>query len=176
MSQGENRRRIGERLVVLQVAVILAFAALGVCFWVLQIAQHDKYEEMAENNHQRTLALRAPRGMLFDRNGKVLVENRHSFTISIVREHSKDLDGTATLLSHVAGLDLKQVQQTIERHRGEPSYRPILVVEDATLAQVAAISGAASGAAGRQHRRSADAHVPVRRIRGASLRLRQPGQ
>jgi penicillin-binding protein 2 len=140
MSQGENRRRIGERLVVLQVAVILAFAALGVCFWVLQIAQHDKYEEMAENNHQRTLALRAPRGMLFDRNGKVLVENRHSFTISILREHSKDLEGTATLLSHVAGLDLKQVLQTIERHRGEPSYRPILVVEDATLAQVAAIS------------------------------------
>jgi penicillin-binding protein 2 len=140
MSQGENRRRIGERLVVLQVAVILAFAALGVCFWVLQIAQHDKYEEMAENNHQRTLALRAPRGMLFDRHGKVLVENRPSFTISILREHSKDLEGTAALLSQVAGLDLNQVLQTIERHRGEPSYRPILVVEDATLAQVAAIS------------------------------------
>ena len=107
---------------------------------MLQIVQHAKYEEMAENNHSRTLALRAPRGMLFDRNGKILVENRHSFTISIVREHAKDLDATAKLLSHVAGLDLKQVQQTIERHRGEPSYRPIVVVEDATLAQVAAIT------------------------------------
>jgi penicillin-binding protein 2 len=139
MSQGENRRRISERLVVLQVAVIVVFATLGICFWVLQIVQHDKYEEMAENNHQRTLALRAPRGLLFDRNGKILVENRHSFTISIVREHSKDLDRTAQLLSKVAGLDLKQVQQTIERHRGEPSYRPIVVVEDATLAQVAAV-------------------------------------
>ena len=32
------------------------------------------------------------------------------------------------------------MQQTIERHRGEPSYRPIVVVEDATLAQVAAIT------------------------------------
>jgi len=140
MSTGENRRRISERLVVLQVAVIVAFAALGICFWVLQIAQHDKYEEMAENNHQRTLALRAPRGILFDRNGKVLVENRHSFTISILREHSKDLDQTARLLARVAGLDLKQVQDVIERHRGEPSYRPIVVVEDATLAQVAAIT------------------------------------
>ena len=88
---------------MLQVAVIVAFAALGVCFWVLQIAQHAKYEEMAENNHQRTLALRAPRGILFDRNGKVLVENRHSFTISILREHSKDLDQTARLLARVAG-------------------------------------------------------------------------
>jgi penicillin-binding protein 2 len=140
MSQGENRRRIGERLVVLQVAVIVVFAALGICFWVLQIIQHDKYEEMAENNHQRTLALRAPRGILFDRNGRVLVENRHSFTISILREHSKDLDHTAKLLAQVAGLDLKQVQEIIERHRGEPSYRPILVVEDASLAQVAAIT------------------------------------
>jgi penicillin-binding protein 2 len=139
MSQGENRRRIAERLVVLQGAVIIAFAALGISFWVLQIVQQTKYEEMAENNHQRTLALRAPRGLLFDRNGKILVENRYSFTISIVREHSKDLDRTARLLAQVAGLDLKQVQQTIDRHRGEPSYRPILIVEDATLAQVAAI-------------------------------------
>ena len=45
---------------------------------------------MAENNHQRTLALRAPRGVVFDRDGRVLVENRHSYSISIVREHTKD--------------------------------------------------------------------------------------
>ena len=95
---------------------------------------------MAENNHQRTLALRAPRGVLFDRNGKVLVENRHSFTISIVREHTKDLDRTIRLLSAVAGLDAEQVQQIVDRHRGEPTYRPIVVVEDASLAQVAAVT------------------------------------
>ena len=95
---------------------------------------------MAENNHQRTLALRAPRGVLFDRNGKVLVENRHSFNISIVREHTKDLDRTIRLLAQVAGLDAAQVQQTVDRHRGEPRYRPIVVIEDASLAQVAAVA------------------------------------
>src|SRR5262245_50030475 len=140
MAVAEDRRRIGARLVGLQVGAIIVFAALGICFWVLQIAQHSKYEEMAENNHQRTLALRAPRGVLFDRNGKVLVESRSSFTISIVREHTKDLDRTVRLLSHVAGLDEKQVKQIVDRHRGEPTYRPIVVVEDATLAQVAALS------------------------------------
>ena len=82
MAQTEDRRRIASRLVVLQVAVIVVFAALATSFWVLQIVQGQKYVEMAENNHQRTLALRAPRGVLFDRNGKVLVDNRHSFTIS----------------------------------------------------------------------------------------------
>src|SRR6188474_3271822 len=130
MSTGENRRRVSERLVVLQVAVIVAFAALAVCFWVLQIAQHQKFEEMAENNHQRTLALRAPRGILYDRNGQVLVENRHSFTISIVREHTKDLDRTVRLLSEVAGLNPADVAAIVARHRSEPAYRPIVVVED----------------------------------------------
>jgi penicillin-binding protein 2 len=140
MAVAEDRRRIGTRLVVLQIGAILLFAALAVCFWVLQIAQHAKYEEMAENNHQRTLALRAPRGVLFDRHGKVLVDNRNSFTISIVREHTKDLDRTVSMLSAVAGLDPKQVKQIVDRHRGEPTYRPIVVVEDASLAQVAALT------------------------------------
>ena len=140
MAVAEERRRIGTRLVSLQVGAVIVFAALGICFWTLQIVQHSKYEEMAANNHQRTLALRAPRGVMFDRNGRVLVDNRNSFTISIVREHTKDLSRTVELLSHVAGLDPKQVKQIVDRHRSEPSYRPIVVVEDASLAQVAAIT------------------------------------
>jgi penicillin-binding protein 2 len=140
MAQTEDRRRITVRLTILQVSVVVTFAALAISFWFLQIVQHSRFEEMAENNHQRTLALRAPRGVLFDRNGKVLVENRFSFNISIVREHTSDLDRTIRLLAEVAGVDVAQVQQIVDRHRGEPSYRPIVVIEDASLAQVAAIT------------------------------------
>ena len=140
MAVAEDRRRIGTRLVGLQVGAVIAFAALGICFWVLQIVQHSKYEEMAENNHQRTLALRAPRGVMFDRNGRVLVDNRNSFTISIVREHTKDLDRTINLLSEVAGLDVEDVREIVQRHKGEPAYRPIVILEDASLAQVAALA------------------------------------
>ena len=140
MAQTEDRRRITVRLTVLQVGVVVTFAALAISFWFLQIVQHSRFEEMAENNHQRTLALRAPRGVLFDRNGKVLVENRHSFNISIVREHTKDLDRTIRMLAAVAGVDVAQVRQIVDRHRGEPTYRPIVVIEDASLAQVAALA------------------------------------
>jgi penicillin-binding protein 2 len=140
MAVAEDRRRIGVRLAILQVATILVFAALAMSFWFLHVVQNAKYEEMAENNHQRTLALRAPRGVLFDRHGKVLVENRHSFNVSIVREHTKDLNRTIRLLAAVAGLDERDVRQVVDRHRGEPTYRPIVVIEDASLAQVAAIT------------------------------------
>ena len=64
MAVAEDRRRIASRLVVLQVGIVVVFAALAISFWVLQIVQGAKYVEMAENNHQRTLALRAPRGVL----------------------------------------------------------------------------------------------------------------
>ena len=124
---------------MLQVSVVVTFAALAISFWFLQVVQYTRYQEMAENNHQRTLALRAPRGVLFDRNGTVLVENRHSFNISIVREHTKDLDRTIRLLAAVAGLDASFVRQIVDRHRSEPTYRPIVIIEDAALAQVAAI-------------------------------------
>jgi penicillin-binding protein 2 len=131
---------IGERLAVLQVSALVVFGALTVGFWTLQVLQHQRFQEMAENNHQRTLALRAPRGVLIDRHGSVLVENRFSYTISIAREHSTDLDRTVKLLASVIGLDPASVRQIVDRHRDEPSYRPIVVVEDASLAQVAAIS------------------------------------
>ncbi len=135
----EERRKAGTRLSGLQVVTVAAFAVLAVCFWALQVVQHAKFEELAENNHQRTLAWRAPRGLVFDREGRVLVENRHSYSISIVREHTKNLDRTVRTLAAVVGLDEAAVRTIVDRHLREPTYRPITVVQDASLAQVAAV-------------------------------------
>src|SRR5471032_735257 len=135
----EDRRHATTRLSILQYATIAIFTVLAVGFWVMQVVQHAKFEEMAENNHQRTLALRAPRGIVFDRNLHVLVENRRSYSISIDREHTKDLNRTIRQLASVLGLDEAGVRQIVERHRREPTYRPITIIQDATLAQVAAL-------------------------------------
>ena len=138
--QIEDRRRVAVRLTILQYLITVLFSVLAVSFWVLQVVQHAKFEEMAENNHQRTLALRAPRGLVVDRDGKILVGNRHSYSISIVREHTKDLNRTIRLLAGVLGMDEAAVRTIVDRHRREPTYRPITIVQDATLAQVAAVT------------------------------------
>jgi penicillin-binding protein 2 len=140
MAVVEDRRRVAIRLAALQYAVVVIFSLLVVSFWVLQIVQYAKFAEMAENNHQRTLALRAPRGLVFDRDGRVLVENRDSYNISIVREHTKDINRTIRLLASVIGVHEDRVREIVEHHRREPSYRPITIVQDATLAQVAAVT------------------------------------
>src|SRR4051812_7835860 len=135
----EERRKANVRLSGLQFVIAVLFSLLAVCFWVLQVVQHAKFEELAENNHQRTLAWRAPRGLVFDRDGRVMVENRHSYSISIVREHTKNLDHTIRALAAVVGLDEAGVRTIVERHKREPTYRPITIIQDASLAQVAAV-------------------------------------
>src|SRR5512142_3345757 len=139
VAQPEKRRRLVTRVLVVQYAVCAVFAALALAFWYFQVVGYERFREMAENNHQRTLALRAPRGIIFDRDQGVLVENRDSLVISIVREHSRDLDRTIRRLAEEVGVPVESVRETIRKHRNEPPYRPIPIVEDATLAQVAAV-------------------------------------
>ena len=140
MAVAEDRRRIGIRLVAVRVAVAVYFAVLVCSFWFLQVAQHEKFKEMAENNHQRLLPLRAPRGVMFDRHDRLLVENRNAFNISILREHSKDLNQTIKRLAEVTGVPEADMREIVEKHKREPAYRPIVVITDAPLPQVAAVA------------------------------------
>ena len=133
-------RRARTFLWLFQQAALLVFAALLVAFWHVQIGQHERFLAMAENNHQRRLSLRAPRGAVLDRDGEVLVENRHSLNISLVREQVEDLDGWIERLARTTGADEAAIGGAVERHSHDPSGRPIVVIRDATLAQVAAVA------------------------------------
>jgi penicillin-binding protein 2 len=147
VSLPEDRRKLVGRLIVVQYLVIVTFVVLALAFWYFQVVQHQKFAELAENNHQRNLGLRAPRGVIFDRGTTVLVENRDSYVISIVRDLNRergrtvtrDLNETGKRLAKLLGVDEAVPREAIRRHRSAPSYQPIPVVEDASLAQVAAV-------------------------------------
>jgi len=133
-------RRMGEgRLVGLRVVIIVCFAALALSFWLLQVVQHARYEEISDNNHLKTITLRAPRGVLFDRHGKVLVENTRSYTISIIRERTTHLDETIRRVAEVTGVSEARIREVVQRRRGEAPFRPLPVIEHASFAQVAAM-------------------------------------
>ena len=136
----EDRRSLTVRLSSLQVIVAVIFGALTVVFWVFQVAQHEKFEQIAEENHLRRLPLPAPRGVLFDRNGKVLVDNQSTFNIALVREQTKDLDQTLHTLALATGADEAVMRETVNRRRREPSYRPIVLIENAAREQWFAVA------------------------------------
>ena len=103
--------------------------------------QHAKYEAWADQNYLRTIPLRAPRGVLFDRTGRVLVENRDSFTIVLLRERTRDFNRAIARLAEAVGWPEERVREPIQRAiaRRDPTFRPIPVVEHATMAQVVAV-------------------------------------
>ena len=108
MLVNEERLNLPLRLRVLQWSFAAAFLVLATAFWYFQIARHQQFLEMAENNHQRALPLAAPRGVLFDRGGTVLVENRFAFNISIVREQTNDLERTAHAVAQLTGASVER--------------------------------------------------------------------
>ena len=85
----EQRIFFQRTLVAAALLALLTLALAGRAFW-LQVVQHARYDEMATNNRVRTIPLRAPRGVLFDRNGRPLVINEPTQSISIVRERSRE--------------------------------------------------------------------------------------
>ena len=123
-----------------QIGAAIVFIALAASFWRFQVAQHGRFSDIAENNHSRSLALRAPRGVVFDRHGQVLVENRYSLNISLVRERVEDLDATIRLFADVTQVDLGTVLDVIEQSANVPEYQPIVIIRDASHEQIAAVT------------------------------------
>jgi penicillin-binding protein 2 len=140
----EDRRSLHGRLTALRVGAVASFSLLAIGFWILQVVGYAKYHDIAENNRIRTMPLRAPRGVLFDRTGRVLVENKDSFTIALVREQSPlashDVDQALHTLALATGIDEGAAREEVRRHRRDPLYRPIPLIEHATFAQVAAVT------------------------------------
>ena len=136
---GEGRRRTQLRLSVLAGVFSACFGILAVGFWYIQVLHNQTYREMANANTERKTALRAPRGILFDRDQRVLVENRDAYSISILREHTVDLAKTIGMLAAATGVTEEHVREAVARRQNLPRYQPIPVIEDASLAQVAAV-------------------------------------
>jgi penicillin-binding protein 2 len=134
-----DRQSLHTRLNVLRIGAILCFVLLAASFWILQVVQHAKYLEMADNNFRRTIPLRAPRGVLYDRDNRVLVENTDSFTIAIDRESTRDIEATIRRLAAVTGADEAALREAWQRRKAEPIFRPLAVIEHASFSQVAAV-------------------------------------
>jgi len=72
------------RIVIFRLIVLLVFFGLVVQLWYLQIVQWQKYLLQSDRNRFRLMSIDAPRGIIYDRYGNILVRNEPSFTVTIV--------------------------------------------------------------------------------------------
>jgi penicillin-binding protein 2 len=117
-----SRERIAE------VVVLGALALIFIWLFKLQIIEHRKLAELAENNRIRVVPIEPQRGFLYDREGRVIVGNRPSYTVAVVP--SEVVKGkTIPNLARLIGFDSTEVRNRIRKNIAAP-YQPADVKRD----------------------------------------------
>jgi penicillin-binding protein 2 len=133
----EDLKPLQSRLKWWRILAVVLFLGLCVRFWQIQIVRAPTYMELARSNHVRQIPESAPRGLVLDRRGRILAENRPSFNLTMEKRSWSE-----AVLNEVVGL-LPFSDQELEQMRQEretsPGTSPVLLKEDITMEEVALV-------------------------------------
>jgi penicillin-binding protein 2 len=115
-----------------QYVVVLVLAVLATGMWRLQILGVTNYRLLADANRVRKIPVVAPRGKIFDREGRILVDNYPSVSCYLLREQAKSLDADVPMIARGLDLPVEQVQASLRRYAAQPKYVPIPLKQDIT--------------------------------------------
>src|SRR5687768_11797431 len=130
-----ERRAVAAAIIVIALTVVLIGRLV-----VLQVMRYDYYAELSQGNRVRVEPLPAQRGLILDRNGAVLAENRPAFQLELVRERVPDVDATLRRLIEIGVLpadDLDDLSKLVKSRRGFESTPIRLRLTDEEIARFA---------------------------------------
>src|SRR5680860_1134643 len=122
-------RSLGARLGVLVAVGLLLFAILGFRLWFLQILSGESYEVLAMNNRVREVEIEAARGVIYDRDGEPLVENRAGLSVAILPMDLKNEAVVVRRLADVLSIPEEDIWSKLDQRENDP-YRGIVIKED----------------------------------------------
>ncbi len=118
---------------------IFIFFLLITRLWFLQIFKGKDFRELSENNRIRLVRTIAPRGLIMDRTGKIIVENRPSFHLAIIPEDVKDWAKIKKVLPAIVNITEEDIESRISQANARPSFQAIKLKYDLTWEEIARI-------------------------------------
>ena len=161
-SFGSDNRLPQQRLAVVSYIIVGMIGVLLLGFWKLQVIDSDQYGQMAERNRVRSIPIIAPRGRMLDRDGRVLVDNRPSFSVLLLRDDSTLVEKNLAPIADGLGLSVDDLREQLDNTKALPKFQPIVIKPEASTADVAFIES---------HR----ADIPVLEMLSVSRRRYLPG-
>jgi penicillin-binding protein 2 len=128
------------RVVIILVMVLLLFGLLVTRLTYLQVVSYSHFTTLSQNNRVRLEAVPPPRGLIYDRNGVVLAENRPSYQLEITLEQVVDLDDTLAGLAELIPLEETEIARFRRALRGKRPFQAVplkLNLSDQDVAQFA---------------------------------------
>ena len=114
MKLNDHVQNLGARVGTIQVVAFVLLALLGARLYYLQIVKGEYYMDRAENQRIRLIPIPAPRGAIFDRNGKLLVDSRPTYNVVLSNEPLKSINVNERVDDYSRGLGLER-QFVVER-------------------------------------------------------------
>ncbi len=124
------------KLTIVQYAIVAILLVLLSGLWRLQVIGAQNYRTLAEQNRIRKVPVLAPRGKLFDREGRLLVDNYPSVSCFLIREPGRDLRADFPLISRGLHMTMEQLESTLAHYALAPKYQPIPLKQDITPDEV----------------------------------------
>jgi len=118
----KDSRLVRGRVVVGAIVVVTLICVLLVRLYYLQVVQYDYHSTLSENNRVHVQPIPPTRGLIFDRNGVVIADNRPSFSLSMTRERSGDWQQVLDVIVEV--LQLTPEDRALFEKRMKQGRRP----------------------------------------------------
>lgn len=135
----EERRIVEGRFIWLGALFFAVTGLLLIRLWYVQIYQGDHYRRIAENNRVQYIEIPAPRGIVYDRAGQVVLGNRPYFDLVYIPQFVRDTDMTLKVLARLLHTQANVLERRLWMSRGQPKYLPVILKRNLTLHEVAAI-------------------------------------
>ena len=135
---GPRRDAWSKRVLSITVMVAACFVMLVGQLWYLQVLEGTKFRDMSEKNRIRVRPVAAPRGILFDRNGLALVDNRPAFTLSLIPREMEDRNSVLARLAVMLKIPLAELQDALAKVPAE-ALRPVRIRRGMSLEDVAKV-------------------------------------
>ncbi len=142
LGQEEQLREFQDRFKFLYAALFIGLGILLVRLVDLQVLRGDRMRQFSEENRIKRVKIASPRGMIFDRNRKLLIDNHPAFDLEVIPQYlreSKRTDSVIRMISELLKMPESDLRRTLEKARGQPSFIPVKVKTDLTRDEVAVI-------------------------------------
>ena len=139
MKLNEQGQNLSGRIIAIQVIAFVLLAVLGARLYYLQVVRGDYFSERAENQRIRLIPIPAPRGAIFDRNGKILVDSRPTFNVVLSNEPIKGIDVNERVEEYANGLSLEPsyVKERLVAIKKQNDFETLVLKDNASMQDIA---------------------------------------
>jgi penicillin-binding protein 2 len=135
----DHTQNLGIRIGTIQIIAFVLLSVLGARLYYLQVVKGEYYDEKAENQRIRLIPIPAPRGAIFDRNGKILVDSRPTYNVTLSNEPIKKIDVTDRIDDYARGLnvDREYVVERLALIKKQNDFETMVLKENASIQDIA---------------------------------------